>query len=370
MPFVPEEAHGKLVIMALMTYAGDPEARPGPPSRRSERSRNRSRTCSGRCRTRRSTRPRTRSTTPWPTVLNDVRRHDRPPRGRRRSSNTSGPPTAMMGVAQLRTLGGAMARVPADATAFAHRQSKIMVNVAALYDTSRDEVAVHGPGVEGFAAALRQGDAGAYVNSSCDEGEARHLVPHTRARCGTDSGQIKARYDPTNLFRLNQNIPPAAEGLLLNEVKSKDGTAIAFDRSGDGPLGRAGGRRAQHAMGGRGHWAALLAQSFTVYVVRPPGQGATAATPPPYEVEREVEDIQALGRGGGRGARSRLRSLLRRRPCARDDGAHPRHHEARAVRAAVHRRRLAPAFTGRLRRAAHRARLHGPAGGMPSSTSW
>ena len=29
MPFVPEEAHGKLVIMALMTYAGDPEAGQG-----------------------------------------------------------------------------------------------------------------------------------------------------------------------------------------------------------------------------------------------------------------------------------------------------------------------------------------------------
>ena len=89
MPFVPEEAHGKLVIMALMTYAGDP--RPArAPSRRSEPSRSRSQTCCGRCRIRRSTRPRTRSTTP-------LRRRERcsstrsaVPR-RRRSSNTSGP---------------------------------------------------------------------------------------------------------------------------------------------------------------------------------------------------------------------------------------------------------------------------------------
>ncbi len=38
---------------------------------------------------------------------------------------------ALMRVAQLRVLGGAMARVPADATAFAHRKSRIMVNIAA-----------------------------------------------------------------------------------------------------------------------------------------------------------------------------------------------------------------------------------------------
>ena len=43
-----------------------------------------------------------------------------------------------MRVAQLRVLGGAMARAPADATAFAHRQSKIMVNVAAFYEGEDD----------------------------------------------------------------------------------------------------------------------------------------------------------------------------------------------------------------------------------------
>ena len=121
-----------------------------------------------------------------------------------------GTSTAMMGVAQLRTLGGAMARVPADATAFAHRQSKIMVNVAALYERP-DEVAVHGPWVEAFAAALHQDDDGAYVNFLGDEGEARIRAAYPGSTWDR-LRQIKARYDPTNLFRLNQNIPPAAEG--------------------------------------------------------------------------------------------------------------------------------------------------------------
>ena len=39
-----------------------------------------------------------------------------------------------MAVTQLRVLGGAMARVPADATAFAHRGSRIMANVVAMYE--------------------------------------------------------------------------------------------------------------------------------------------------------------------------------------------------------------------------------------------
>ena len=41
---------------------------------------------------------------------------------------------ASMRVAQLRVLGGAIARVPADATAFAHRGSKIMVNLATFVE--------------------------------------------------------------------------------------------------------------------------------------------------------------------------------------------------------------------------------------------
>ena len=117
--------------------------------------------------------------------------------------------TAMMAAAQLRALGGAMARVPADATAFAHRQSKIMVNVAAIYGTL-DEASVHEEWVAQFAAALRQSDEGAYVNFVGDEGEAAVRASYP-GETWDRLAAIKRRYDPTNLFRLNQNIPPAAE---------------------------------------------------------------------------------------------------------------------------------------------------------------
>jgi FAD/FMN-containing dehydrogenase len=114
--------------------------------------------------------------------------------------------TGSMAVAQLRVLGGAMARVPADATAFAHRASKIMVNVAALYENP-DEQPTHETWVTKFAAALRQNDAGAYVNflGAASEAGVRAAYP---GNTWNRLAEIKARYDPDNLFRLNQNIPP------------------------------------------------------------------------------------------------------------------------------------------------------------------
>jgi hypothetical protein len=113
---------------------------------------------------------------------------------------------AEMRVAQLRMLGGAMARVPADATAFVHRASRIMVNIAALYEGEEDRV-VRQSWVDGFAAALRQGDDGAYVNFLADEGQERVRQAYPGATWDRLTA-VKARYDPTNLFRLNQNIPP------------------------------------------------------------------------------------------------------------------------------------------------------------------
>ena len=113
---------------------------------------------------------------------------------------------APMRVAQLRVLGGAMARVPVEATAYAHRNSRIMVNVAAVYEDPA-RASEYESWVVQFADALRQNDTGLYVNFVGDEGDAaiRESYPGPtwdRLR------EIKARYDPDNLFRLNQNIPP------------------------------------------------------------------------------------------------------------------------------------------------------------------
>jgi FAD/FMN-containing dehydrogenase len=110
-------------------------------------------------------------------------------------------------VAQLRVLGGAMARVPADATAFAHRGSKIMVNLASFYQ-GPDDQPVRQAWVEAFAAALRQGDQGAYVGFLGDEDQGRVHQAYPAATWERLAA-VKARYDPTNLFHHNHNIPPA-----------------------------------------------------------------------------------------------------------------------------------------------------------------
>jgi FAD/FMN-containing dehydrogenase len=113
-----------------------------------------------------------------------------------------------MRVAQLRVLGGAMARVAPETTAFAHRHSRVMVNVAAMYVGPTDRV-VKEAWVRDLAAALHRGDDGAYVNFVNDEGPERVRAAYPGATWDRLAA-IKARYDPTNLFRRNHNIPPAA----------------------------------------------------------------------------------------------------------------------------------------------------------------
>jgi len=104
----------------------------------------------------------------------------------------------------VRVLGGAMARVPDDATAFAHRGRRIMLNVAAMYQRP-EEAATHEAWATDTAAALRRGADGAYVGFMGDEGEARvrEAYPGSTWDRLVD---IKRRYDPTNVFRLNQNV--------------------------------------------------------------------------------------------------------------------------------------------------------------------
>jgi len=208
MPFVPAEHHGRLVIMAILCHAGGGEAGE------------------------RAVAPFRALATPIVDMVNPMPYPEIYP-----PEDDSYHPTALtrtmfvdsidrgvgetiidhleasdasMRVAQLRVLGGAMARVPAEATAFAHRASRIMVNVASFYEGPQDRM-VREAWVSEFAAALRQEDTGAYVNFLGDEGEARIREAYPGSTWDRLRA-VKARYDPANLFRLNQNIPPANEG--------------------------------------------------------------------------------------------------------------------------------------------------------------
>jgi len=205
MPFVPEEWHGKLAIMGLLGYAGDAEAgeRAIAPFRALAEP------------IADMVRPM-----PYPEMYppEDESYHplavahtlfvDRVDLGVAATImdwlNDSDAP---MRAAQLRVLGGAMARVPADATAFAHRSQRILVNVAAFYEGPEDKPKRQA-WVEGLRDVLRGDNHAAYVNFLGDEGEDRvhdAYPPATWERLA----QVKARYDPDNLFRLNQNVAPA-----------------------------------------------------------------------------------------------------------------------------------------------------------------
>jgi hypothetical protein len=205
MPFVPPEQHGRLVVMGLLCYAGPPEA--AEPVLAPFRS---------------LATPIADMVRPIPypemfppeeedfhptaighTMFVDSVGQDAAETIVERLESSD----ATMRVTQLRVLGGAIARVPAEATAYAHRGSRIMANVAAFYDGPEDK-AVREAWVNDLAAELRQEDGGAYVNFLGEDGAERIRAAYPDATWDRLTA-IKASYDPTNLFRLNQNIRPA-----------------------------------------------------------------------------------------------------------------------------------------------------------------
>jgi FAD/FMN-containing dehydrogenase len=105
----------------------------------------------------------------------------------------------------LQHLGGAVGRVPADATAFAVRDQEFIVNIVARTagaDGFDDVVAW----ARGVTSALGP-DAATYVNFTGEPSAAlvqASYPPDTHRRLVA----LKDEYDPTNLFRLNQNIVP------------------------------------------------------------------------------------------------------------------------------------------------------------------
>jgi FAD/FMN-containing dehydrogenase len=114
--------------------------------------------------------------------------------------------SAPIAVAQLRALGGAFGRVPVDATAFAHRKRRLIGAVGTVFDDPA-ETEIHRDWVKRLSASLHRGEPGVYVGFMGDEGQQRvreAYPPATWSRLAA----VKAKYDPTNLFRLNQNVPP------------------------------------------------------------------------------------------------------------------------------------------------------------------
>ncbi|MFL5713151.1 MAG: BBE domain-containing protein, partial [Chloroflexota bacterium] len=92
-------------------------------------------------------------------------------------------------------------------TAFAHRASRILVNVAAFYE-GPDDQEIRERWVSDFYDDLEGEDTGAYVNFVANEGEDRVRAAYPGSTWDR-LREVKRRYDPENVFRRNQNVPPA-----------------------------------------------------------------------------------------------------------------------------------------------------------------
>jgi FAD/FMN-containing dehydrogenase len=204
MPFIPPENYGKLIVMAMIVYTGDINTgeRAVAPFRK-------------------ITQPIVDTVGPkhYPDMYPPESEGDHPRmmvksmflNGMSRDDaeiivDSLSVSKTSMRATQIRVLGGAMNRVPANATAFAHRGSRMMVNLVAFV-TQPEEEASHEAWLMKFEANLYQGISGAYVNflSEVDESVVREAYPgETWKRLR----EIKACYDQNNLFSLNQNIPP------------------------------------------------------------------------------------------------------------------------------------------------------------------
>jgi FAD/FMN-containing dehydrogenase len=107
-------------------------------------------------------------------------------------------------------MGGAVARVGAAETAFAHRDAANLLWIIGLWEDAGADARPHREWVDAvFEAARPYSTGGVYVNALENEGPDRVRAAYGEATFER-LRRIKRRWDPENVFRLNQNIPPAA----------------------------------------------------------------------------------------------------------------------------------------------------------------
>lgn len=113
---------------------------------------------------------------------------------------------AAVTVVNLRPMGGAIAEVPVDATAFGHRRRAVMASINALSPRS-DDIAEREAWADGLRSVLGDADAAGYLNFATRASEddiRRSYAGQTWARLRA----VKDEYDPGNLFAANFSVPP------------------------------------------------------------------------------------------------------------------------------------------------------------------
>jgi FAD/FMN-containing dehydrogenase len=108
----------------------------------------------------------------------------------------------------LAHLGGAGAGVAPDAMAFSRRDAEFIVNVHTRWESAADDAKCVGWAREFFTAMAPHAMGSVYVNFMPEDEVDR--LPAAWGPNYPRLAAIKAKYDPKNLFRVNQNIQPAA----------------------------------------------------------------------------------------------------------------------------------------------------------------
>jgi FAD/FMN-containing dehydrogenase len=107
--------------------------------------------------------------------------------------------------------GGAVARVDAGETAYGERQAPFVLNILAITHEP-GPLDAHVEWAHGLYADIEPSlTGGAYINFLSAEGEERVQAAYGAEKF-TRLRELKDRYDPANLFHLNQNIPPTSGG--------------------------------------------------------------------------------------------------------------------------------------------------------------
>lgn len=117
-------------------------------------------------------------------------------------------PSSPMNQVLLRRLGGRIADVPAEDTAFGLRDAEHLLMIVSAWTDPAADRAPHVDWTRRTWHATRPWASGTYVNHLADEGPERvreAYLPQTWTRLT----ELKRRMDPENVFALNQNIPPA-----------------------------------------------------------------------------------------------------------------------------------------------------------------
>jgi FAD/FMN-containing dehydrogenase len=106
------------------------------------------------------------------------------------------------------SLGGAVNRVPAGATAYPHRDVKFVMNVHTRWRAPADDARCIAWARKLFDDMTPHATGGVYVNFMPEDETARVRTGAYGANYER-LAKLKAKYDPSNLFRMNQNVAPA-----------------------------------------------------------------------------------------------------------------------------------------------------------------